>query len=77
MNLPDALLEEARSRARAEQRSVTSLVEQALRELLTRPPAPAAPLEPLPTFGTPGGGVSIDLDDRDVMWAALDADGYR
>ena len=77
MNLPDALLEQARSRARAERRSVTSLVEQALRELLTRPPGVTAPLEPLPTFGTPGGGVLIDLDDKSAVWAALDADGYR
>ena len=77
MNLPDALLEATKSRARTEQRSVTSLVEQALRELLARPRDAAPALEPLPTFGAPGGGALIDLDDQEAVWSALDADGYR
>ena len=70
MNLPDALLELARERAAAERRTVTSLVEEALRALLDgqRPASPA----PLPTDGHPEGRVLVDIDDKDAVERALE-----
>ena len=55
---------------------MTSLVEEALRELLAehreRPMAPA-----LPNDGEPGGRFLVDIDDKDALWAAIDADLRR
>lgn len=73
MNLPDALLEQARVRAAATGRSVTSLVEEALRKLLAEHEAD----EPkrrrkLTTDGLPGGALLVDLNDKEALWEALD-----
>ena len=76
MNLPDALLAAARKRAEQEGRTVTSLVEQALRELLAVPAARRS-ADPLPTYDAPGSRMLIDITDRDVVYTALDADGAR
>ena len=76
LNLPDALVEAAKRRAHDEGRTLTSLVEEGLRTVL-REHADDVPFEPLPTYGRPGGRVLVDLEDRDALWAALDADGAR
>jgi plasmid stability protein len=76
MNLPDSLLERARRRAEVEGRSVTSLMEEALRDLLSRPTA-RPQVEPLPTDGIPDGRFLVDIDDRDALWAVLDEDGFK
>lgn len=73
MHLPDALLEQARARAAEEGRTVTSLVEEALRKLLadglaTRP----AERRKLTTDGFPDGKLLIDITDKDALWAELD-----
>lgn len=72
MNLPDGLMEEARSVAAATGRTTTSVVEEALRRFLdsTREPKPR---RTLPVDGRPGGRFLIDLEDKDAVWAALDA----
>lgn len=76
INLPDQLAAAAKARAAAESRTFTSLVEEALRTLLSQQPQDEDDA-PLPTYGSPGGRILIDLDDRDAVWAALDssADG--
>jgi plasmid stability protein len=74
MNLPESLLEAARERAAAEGRSVTSLMEKALRRLLEEQPTRTAPAK-LPTWK--GGRLLIDLEDKDALWEILDADGPR
>lgn len=74
LNLPDSLAEEAKERAAAEGRTLTSLVEEGLRLVLRRQHEPPA-REPLPTFD--GGGFLLDLDDKDALWEILDADGYK
>jgi plasmid stability protein len=75
MNLPDALLERARERAAAEHRTVTSLVEEALRSLLDgqRPSAPAV----LPTDGHPEGRFLVDIDDKEAMRAIFDEEDLK
>jgi len=75
INLPDALAERAKARAREEGRTFTSLVEAGLQAVLDRPIEIEHALEPLPTL--PGGELLVDLYDRDAVWAALDADGIR
>lgn len=76
INLPDALAEKAKARARAEGRTFTSLVEEGLRSVLSRPGEPAR-VDPLPAYGDPRGRFLVDLTDRDALWAALDADDRR
>ena len=75
MNLPDALLERARERAVAEQRTVTSLVEEALRALLDgeRPPPPRR----LPTDGHPDGRFLVHLDDKEAVERALEQERHE
>lgn len=73
MNLPDALLEQARAHATATGRTVTSLVEEALRKLLAERAATAtAPRMELTTDRMPEGRLLIDITDRDALWAELD-----
>lgn len=73
MNLPDALLEQARARAAETGRTVTSLVEEALRNLLTESPGgEPLPRRTLTTDGLPDGKLLIDIADRDALWAELD-----
>jgi len=76
INLHDALAEAAKRRAVEEGRTFTSLVEEGLRAVLDRSPVRPAPAT-LPTYGDPGARLLIDLQDREALWAALDADGLR
>jgi hypothetical protein len=76
INLPDALAEAAKERARAEGRTFTSLVEEGLRSLLAHAEPPAR-VKPLPAYGDTQGRFLVDITDRDALWAALDTDGPR
>ena len=76
MNLPDSLLDAARERAKQEGRTVTSLVEEALWDLLAKERASSGP-RPLPTDGHPRGRFLVDIDDKDALWEILDADEAR
>ena len=76
INLPAALAEAAKAKAAAEGKTFTSIVEEGLRAVLERDDGtPAA--EPLPAYGDPRGRFLVDLTDREVLWATLDADGPR
>lgn len=70
LNLPDALVEQAKARAALEGRTLTSLVEQGLRTVLSAQPdsRPVA----LPAYGTGTGAVLVDLDDREALADAVD-----
>lgn len=72
MNLPDGLMERLRARAEASDRTATSIVEEALRLFLDQDTGAEEDDEPLPTWGTPGGRVLVDLEDKDALWAVLD-----
>jgi hypothetical protein len=76
IDLPDALVAEAKVRAAAEGRTVTSLVEEGLRMLLAdgRERLSAEPRRPLPTFGDRDDRFLVDPSDREALWSALDAD---
>lgn len=72
LNLSEALAVEAKARAAAEGRTLTSFIEEAVREHLAKL-HPAVPIEPLPTFGDPHtSGFLVDIDDREALWEALD-----
>lgn len=77
INLPDGLVEAAKERARAEGRTITSLVEDGLRTVLATADDRAAAPRPLPAHGTGDGRLLVDLGDRDALWEALDGDGWR
>ncbi len=63
MNLPDGLMEQVRARAQESGRTATSVVEEALRRLLSQ--AEEQPTRrPMPAYGTPGtNGALVDLSD--------------
>ena len=74
MNLPDSLMKQVRRRAERDRRTVTSVVEQALRELLARDEDVPEKDGLLPTYGGPGSHPLVDIDDHDALYAALDAE---
>ena len=76
INLPDSLAAEAKARALAEGRTLTSLIAEGIRTVLARPVGEES-MEPLPAFGDPDGSFLVDPADREALWAALDADGPR
>lgn len=71
LNLPDALARDAKARAAAEGRTLTSLIEEALQEHLARE-RPSVATSPLPTFTPHTPGAFIDIDDKDALWDLLD-----
>jgi len=76
INLPDALVEAAKTKAAAEGRTFTSVVEEGLRATLALP-APRAEAVTLAAFGDPDGRFLVDPADREAIWEILDADGPR
>jgi len=72
INLPDALAEAAKSKAAAEGRTFTSLVEEGLRTVLS--PTPPDPPERLVAYGDPKARFLVDPSDRDALWRALEPD---
>ncbi|HWH30918.1 MAG TPA: hypothetical protein VNU26_18505 [Mycobacteriales bacterium] len=70
LNLPDALAQQAKEHARAQGRTLTSLVEEGLRAVL-RAGADERQVQ-LPVYGTGTGRVLVDLDDREALAEALE-----
>jgi hypothetical protein len=76
MNLPDALLDEVRERAKSEGRTVTSLMIEALQDLLDKKPVEHERYS-FPTWGAPNGRMLIDIDDKDAVQRLFDEeDGW-
>lgn len=75
LNLPDALAQEAKARAEADGRTLTSLVEEGLRAVLTAKRSRRR--VELPTSGRPGDRPLVDLTDRDAVGEVLDAEGWK
>ncbi|MGS0687740.1 ribbon-helix-helix protein, CopG family [Nakamurella sp. GG22] len=77
INLSDSLMREVRVLAESSNRTVTSLVEQALLEFLARDADLREDEEVLPTYGSPSTRPLVDIDDRNRLYATLDAEHFR
>lgn len=76
MNLPDALMDEVRERAKAEHRTVTSLMIEALHDLLAKDRSVTAKYS-FPTWGAADGRTLVDIDDKDAVQQIFDEeDGW-
>ena len=72
INMPDSLYAELKQKAAAEGRTVTSLLQQAVRAAVSDS-ARVDDAPPLPTWsGGSGAGYLVDLADTDAVWNALD-----
>jgi plasmid stability protein len=74
INIDDDLLAEARQVAARTGRSLTAVVEDALRESLHRRHLPARRAVELPTFGEGGVQPGVDLDDSAALLELLQHD---
>lgn len=76
LNLDDALLTRAKALAARTGRTLTAVVEDALRAALaqSRRPSPRRRIE-LPTFGTGGVQPGVDLDDSAALLSLMESDG--
>ena len=74
MNLSDSLMHKVRVLAESSNCTVSSLVEQALREFLARDADLREDEEVLPTYGPPSTHPLVDIEDRDQLYAALDTE---
>ena len=70
VNLPDALLQAAKQRAAQQERTLTSLIEEGLRQVLAD--SVEAEVPTLPNWGTGDGKVLVDLDERAAVWGVLE-----
>ncbi len=70
LNIPDPVMAALRREAARQGRTMSELVEAALRLLLTRARAPSA-LPPLPTLSS--GGHRVDIADREALYQVMDA----
>ena len=69
LNIDDGVMARLKREAARSGRTMSELVETALRRLLqTRPEA--ADLPPLPTFD--GGGALVDIADREALYRAME-----
>jgi hypothetical protein len=67
--ISDAVMERLREEAVRQGRTISELVETALRSLLERKPR-GAPLPPLPVFDS--GGAYVDISDREALYQAME-----
>jgi hypothetical protein len=69
LNIDDSVMALLKREAARRGRTMSDLVETALR-LLLQPPKSRAELPDLPSFD--GGGALVDLDDRDALYRAME-----
>jgi hypothetical protein len=74
LNIDDTVMAELRREAARQGRTMSELVETALR-LLLRPPKKKNELPPLPTFHS--GGELVDIADRDALYETMEGPGAR
>jgi plasmid stability protein len=70
LNIDDTVMAELRREAARQGRTMSELVETALRNLFKSQKEPAD-LAPLPTFH--GGGALVDIADREALYQAMEA----
>ena len=69
LNIDDTVMNLLRHEAARSGRTMSELVETALRRLLEERPKPCD-LSPLPTFD--GGGALVDVADREALYQAME-----
>lgn len=69
LNIDDTVMLQLKREAARQGRTMSELVETALR-LLFHAPRKRKDLPPLPTFD--GGGMLVDVDDRDALYRAME-----
>ncbi|MEO5567017.1 MAG: ribbon-helix-helix protein, CopG family [Gemmatimonadaceae bacterium] len=69
LNIDDTIMTRLRAEAARSGRTMSALVEQALRQLLERK-RPAAVSDALPIFDS--GGALVDVADRDALYRAME-----
>ncbi len=69
LNIDDTVMARLRREAARSGRTMSELVEMALRQLL-RPRREAPQLPPLPSFRS--GGALVDISNRDALFSAMD-----
>jgi hypothetical protein len=67
--IDDGLMARLREEAVRQRRTMSELVEAALRRMLEEPP-PVMDIEPFPEWD--GGGAMVDLADRDALYQAME-----
>jgi Ribbon-helix-helix protein, copG family len=67
--IDDTVLERLRQEAARQGRTISELVEAALRSFLERSPK-RRPLPPLPSFDS--GGAFVDISDREALYQAME-----
>lgn len=72
LNIDDSVMIELKREAARQGKTMSELVESALRQLL-RPSRKRVALPPLPTFD--GGGSRVDISDRDALYDAMEQRG--
>lgn len=78
MIINDELYRQVKEQARNEDRTVTSFVEAALRERLSRLGRASGPVDVFlaPPTGVGGSGPLIDLEDKEALADLLDEDDF-
>lgn len=71
LNIDDTVMTRLKEEAARRGRTMSEMVESALRLFLERPPRESAP-PPLPTFR--GGRELVDISDRDALHRAMEGD---
>jgi hypothetical protein len=69
LNIDDTVMKELRREALRQGRTMSELVETALR-LLLRSPRRREPLPPLPSYHS--GGALVDVADREALYQAME-----
>ena len=69
--IPDTLMKQLREKAARENKTISAIVEGAIRACL-QPAEPPAKLRPLPTYR--GGGYRVDVSNREALYTVMEAD---
>ncbi|MFW5876910.1 MAG: ribbon-helix-helix protein, CopG family [Myxococcota bacterium] len=69
LNIDDAVMQRLKQEAARQGRTMSELVEAAIRTLLEGRP-PQAELPSLPTFD--GGGAQVDISDREALYQVME-----
>ena len=71
--IDDGVMKRLKAEAARQGRTISEMVEAALRRMLEAPEPEAGPTPPLPTFH--GGGARVDVADRDALYRAMEEEG--